>query len=71
MAILESKIAQDIKALSKKMVEYEDQEEAIEFHSQELASIIAEAIKSATISGITTAGGPTSQAQVPGTGKLS
>ncbi len=49
MTLVKATLKEKLKALSKKMVTFEDQEQAIEYHSTELANIITEYIQSATV----------------------
>jgi len=71
MAIIEETIASAIKDMQEELKTIEDQNEAITKFSETMAAIIKDAITSATISGILTAGSSTNQSQVSGTGTLS
>ena len=72
MAIVENTIKEAIKSMMETIATTDlEQEEAIDFVAGEWATVIADAIKSATIAGITTTGSASAQQQVPGTGTLS
>lgn len=77
MALIETKLKADIKSLAKEMTKFEDQDEALEHYSTELAKIITNYIKSATVTvnpGIAVSAPPPSGVGVttaPGSGSLS
>lgn len=72
MAIIQNTIKEAIKSMMLDIANTElDQDAAIDKVAGDWSKIIADAIKSATIAGILTAGSSTNQTQVPGTGTLS
>ena len=79
MPLIQEKLKSDIKALSKEMTNFEDQDEALDHYSSELAKIITEYIKSATVTvnpgipivGANAAGPVSGTTTGPGSGTLS
>jgi hypothetical protein len=72
MALVKETISAAILDISTQMASTElPQDEAMQEYADAIAQAIIDAIMSADISGITTTGSATAQAQVPGTGILS